>query len=313
MGGSRQTILGAGGVIGRELARILPEYADHVRLVSRNPRAVTDGNETWSADLLDRDEVIAAVKGSTVAYLVAGLPYKAKVWQEQWPRIMANVIEACHVHRCRLVFFDNMYMYDPARLDAMDENTPVAPTSRKGAVRARIATMLMEAVEQGRLDALIARSADFYGPGRQQTSVLTRTVFERLAAGKSAQWLCSLRHRHSFTYTPDAARATALLGNTADACGQTWHLPTAPDPPTGQQWVEAIAEELGVEPRVQVAGRLLLSAMGLVVPEMRELKEMAYQYDRDYVFVSEKFSARFGIAPTGYRDGIREIVQSDYC
>src|SRR5690606_30239338 len=91
MGGSRQTILGAGGVIGRELARILPEYADHVRLVSRNPRAVTDGNETRSADLLDRDEVIAAVKGSTVAYLVAGLPYKAKVWQEQWPRIMANV------------------------------------------------------------------------------------------------------------------------------------------------------------------------------------------------------------------------------
>ncbi|MCZ7598270.1 MAG: NAD-dependent epimerase/dehydratase family protein [Gammaproteobacteria bacterium] len=284
MSGSRQTILGAGGVIGRELARILPEYADRVRLVSRNPRAVTDGNETRSADLLERDDVIAAVEGSTVAYLVAGLPYKAKIWQEQWPRIMANVIEACRDHQCRPVFFDNMYMYDPARLDAMDENTPVAPTSRKGAVRARIATMLMEAVEQGRLDALIARSADFYGPGHQQTSVLTRTVFERLATGTAAQWLCSLRHRHSFTYTPDAARATALLGNTADACGRVWHLPTAPDPPTGRQWVEAIAEELGVEPRVQVAGRLLLTAMGLVVPEMRELKEMAYQYDRDYVF-----------------------------
>ena len=40
-----QTILGAGGVIGKELAKSLPEFTDKVRLVGRNPKKVnlTDG------------------------------------------------------------------------------------------------------------------------------------------------------------------------------------------------------------------------------------------------------------------------------
>ena len=32
-------------------------------------------------------------------------------------------------------------------------------------------------------------------------------------------------------YTPDAARAVALLGNTPDAFNQVWHLPTDKNPP----------------------------------------------------------------------------------
>ena len=307
-----QTILGAGGAIGLEMARILPEYADRVRLVGRNPKKILSSNEVFAADLLDAEQVARAVRGSRVAYLLAGLPYKAAVWEAQWPVIMRNVIEACRTSGCKLVFFDNIYMYDRDRLSPMDENTPVRPTSRKGKVRADIAQQLMDAVHKGDIQGLIARSADFYGPGKQKGSVLTQIVFERLAVGKAAQWLLSADRIHSFTYTPDASRATAMLGNTADAYGGVWHLPTASDPPTGRQWVDAIAKLLGAKPRVQIVSNWLMSVMGFVFPPLKELKEMAYQYDRDYDFVSDKFNRRFSFTPTSYEDGIRAVVEADY-
>lgn len=41
----------------------------------------------------------------------------------------------------------------------------------------------------------------------------------------------------------------------------------------------------------------LLCVLGLFVPVLREFKEMAYQYDRDYFFDSSKFEKRFGVTP----------------
>lgn len=307
-----QTILGAGGSIGLEMARILPDYTDRIRLVSRNPQRINPQDELYPADLLDPDSVEGAVRASEVVYLLAGLPYKAKVWEAQWPVIMRNVIAACRTCGSKLVFFDNIYMYDRDHLAPMDEHTPIRPTSRKGAVRDRIARLLMTAVQKGDVEGQIARCADFYGPGKHKTSMLTPTVFERLAQRKSAQWLLSTENMHSFTYIPDAARGTAMLGNTGDAYGQVWHLPTASAPPTGRQWIETIASELGVKPRVQLVTRPMLSVLGLVVPLLRELREMAYQYDRDYDFNSDKFNTRFGFEPTGYRQGIKAIVDADY-
>lgn len=307
-----QTILGAGGAIGKGLAEALPAYTDRVRLVRRHPQAVRGSEEAVAADLLDADAVDKAVAGSDVVYLVAGLPYRTRVWWEQWRTVMKNSIAACRGHGARLVFFDNVYMYDRDHLGAMDEDTRVRPTSRKGEVRAAIAQQLMDAVSNGELEALIARSADFYGPGRLQASMLTLTVFERVAAGKSGQWLLSADCAHSFTFTPDASRGTAMLGNADDTWGRVWHLPTAANPPTGRGWIEAIGRELGRQPKVQVVSDTMLRLLGLFSADLRELREMAYQYDRDYVFSSERFQRRFGVEPTSYQDGIRAVIEHDY-
>jgi nucleoside-diphosphate-sugar epimerase len=307
-----QTILGSGGAIGVELARCLPEFTDEIRLVSRNPQRVNETDKVFSADILDGQSVMKAVEGSEVVYLTVGFPYSKKVWKKAWPVAMRNVIEACKTHGSKLVFFDNIYMYDQNHLDGMDENTPVNPPSEKGKVREIIARMLMDEMTQGNLEGLIARSADFYGPGIRETGILNETVFKNVAAGKKGNWLGSARFKHSFTYTPDAAAATALLGNSPDAFGRVWHLPTASNPPTGEEWIEMIAKALNRPPKMQVARKTMVKFLGLFMPIMRELSEMIYQYDRHYVFNSKAFEERFGFEPTPYEEGIRAIVEADF-
>ena len=306
-----QTILGSGGSIGVDLARALREYTSEVRLVSRNPFRVHEDDQIMQADLTQPDQVDRAVKGSEVVYLTVGFPYRYKIWQKVWPVTMTNVINACKQHGSKLVFFDNIYMYDKDYLMGMDENTPVNPPSRKGQVRARIARMILEEIQTGNFTALIARSADFYGPSLEN-SVLTETVFKNFFRRKKAQWLGPLHYRHSFTYTPDAARATAILGNTPDAYNQVWHLPTAAPPLTGREWIETIAEGMGIRPRAQVLPPFLLRTLGIFNPLMKELAEMMYQNNRDYVFDSTKFEKRFGFQPTPYQQGITEIIHRDY-
>jgi len=307
-----QTILGAGGAIGVSLAKALMQYTSDIRLVNRHPVKVNESDHLVAADLMDPVQVKKAIEGSSIVYVTVGFPYSYKVWEASWPVFMKAVIQACQEAKCKLVFFDNMYLYDPDHLNGMNERTPVNPCSKKGAVRARIAQMIMDETQNGTLTALIARSADFYGPSIKQVSLLTETVFNNLASGKKANWLVSDSFKHSFTYVPDAGKATALLGNTEDAYNQVWHLPTAPDPMTGKEWVTAIANEMKVKPHYRVAPKVLIRIMGLFMPIMKETVEMLYQYDRDYVFDSRKFEDRFGIKPTPYREGIREIIRTDY-
>jgi nucleoside-diphosphate-sugar epimerase len=225
---------------------------------------------------------------------------------------MRNVIDACKAHQAKLVFFDNIYMYDPEYLSPMTEETPIRPVSKKGIVRSQIAKMILDEVKNGALQAIIARSADFYGPSIENTSVLTETVFKNFSNGKKAIWLGSVDYKHSFTYTPDAGKATALLGNTIGAYNQVWHLPTAPNPLTGKEWIEIIASEMGVEPNFQVVQKFFVRIIGWFVPIMKETVEMMYQYEQDYVFDSSKFENRFGFRPTPYLEGIRIIVKNDY-
>jgi nucleoside-diphosphate-sugar epimerase len=297
-----QTILGANGVIARELSQRLAVSTNRIRQVSRTPQRVNSTDEIVAADLLNAQATAQAIAGSEVVYLVAGLKYDAATWQDQWPRVMRNVIDACKSHGSRLVFFDNVYAY--GHVDGvMTEETAFNPNSRKGEVRAKIAKMLLDEMRRGDVQAMIVRAADFYGPGAVQ-SFPHATVFERVKSGKKPQWIGNAKAVHTFTFTPDAGHALAVLGQSANAYGHTWHVPTSKESLSGEGFVRLACELAGKPYGMQVAPRWMLRMMGLVMPLLRENDEMMYQFEYDYRFDSGKIEAAFGLTPTSYRQGI---------
>lgn len=301
-----QTILGANGIIAKEMLKHLPLYDKAVRLVSRSGKANTP-YEHIAADLLNASAIEDAIAGSDVTYLVAGIAYKASVWQAQWPVIMQNVINACTKHESRLVFFDNVYAYGKVE-GTMTEQTPYQPCSQKGAVRKEIAEMLMDAVEKGKLNAMIVRAADFYGPGNTN-SMFNMMVTDKHAAGKKAQWMLNADLPHTLTYTPDAGKATAMLGNDTTAYNQVWHLP-APDESLSARQLAAISTEyFDAKAGVQVLPKWSLHLIGWFIQPVAESIEMLYQYDYPYVFDSSKFAKAYGIAASSYHKGIQAIYQ----
>jgi nucleoside-diphosphate-sugar epimerase len=301
------TILGARGVIGAELTRLYQLGTEPLRLVSRNPVPMGSA-EVISADLTGKDATIHAVAGARVVHLVVGLKYSTEEWQRSWPKIMENTIEACERADARLVFFDNVYMY--GKVDgAMTEETPYAPVSKKGEVRASIANALITAVKAGRIRALIARSADFYGPDAS-TGVANVLVFAPLARGKKPSWLGNPDVPHSQTFTADAARGAFMLAEKESAWNQIWHLPTAPNPPSGRDFIAMAAREFNASPKFRTLNRPMLFMGGLFDPTIRELPEMLYQHEYPYLFDCSKFERAFRFSATPYVDGVRKVVES---
>lgn len=303
-----QTILGANGSIAKELSRALSQTSQAIRQVSRHPQKVNASDDVFKADLLDPAATAEAVAGSDVVYLVVGLPYNTATWQQQWPVVMRNTINACKQHGARLVFFDNVYAYGHVN-GVMREDTPFNPTSKKGVVRAKIATMLLDEIKAKNLQALIARSADFYGPN-VPNSFLTSAVFQRLSTGKSPQWMGDPTTVHTYTYTPDAGEALALLAQSESAWGQTWHLPTSKELLTGEQFVRLACEIAGQPYKLSVMPRWMQAILQLLIPVLKENKEMMYQLDYDYRFDSSKFETTFGMQATSYREAIASCIES---
>ena len=300
------TILGAGGAIGNVLVTELSKKGEPLRLVGRNVKLVGGAKEAVAADLSRLQETVDAVFGSKVVYLVVGLKYDLSVWQDLWPKIMRNTIEACKRAMAKLVFFDNVYMYGKVN-GAMTEETPFDPCSKKGEIRARIAGVLLDEVKAGNLNALIARAADFYGPSAR-TGVANILVFDKLAKGAKASVLVKDTTRHSYTFTPDIGKSLVLLAGSEKAWSQTWHLPTASNPPTGKEFVEMVAREFGVQPKYSILTKWMTRLAGKFDATIREVSEMLYQNEIEYVFDSTKFLKAFEFEPTSYPQGIKLTV-----
>lgn len=303
----KQTILGAGGAIGIELAKALPTYTSDIRLVGRNPKKVNTTDNLFKADLSNRDEVFKAIEGSEIVYLMVGFDYNTKLWQQMWPPLIKNVIDACLEHNAKLVFFDNVYAIGGDNVKHITENSPISPTSKKGEVRAEVDKLILDSIENRKLNAIIARSADFFSSVKDK-SLLMNMVYDNLAKGKKAQWFCNTKVIHSTSYTPDLGKGTAILGNSKEAFNQIWNLPTDPQKITGEEWINLFATEMKTSNKSQVLPGWGIKALGLFVPILNEMYEMRYQYDRDYYFDSSKFNKYFSFTPTTNADAVKQTV-----
>lgn len=302
-----QTVLGATGQIATELARELNRtFTEDIRLVSRNPRKVSDSDTLVAADLLDASQATKAAEGSSIVYFTAGLPPDTRLWETQFPMMLQNALDAARAAAASFVYFDNTYMY-PQDDRLLTEDTHFAPVGRKGRVRARMASMVLQEMQRGDIPVVIGRAPEFYGPGKTQ-SITNTLIIDNMKAGRTPRVPVRDDTLRTLIWTPDASRALATLGNTPDAFGQTWHLPCDDERLTYQQFVSLAAQIRGSEATYKVLGKLALTAAGLVSRQVRELRELLPRYAHDNLFDSSKYKQRFpDFKVTSYRQGLTQI------
>jgi len=298
----QHTILGAHGIIGRTLTSQLRARAESRRLVDRTTTPVDSAS--MAADLLDPKQARAAVRDSRVVHFVVGLPYDNALWAAQFPAIMRNVISALEGSDTRLVFMDNVYMYGKV-VGAMTEDQPYAAQTVKGLARKN----LIDQLTASNLDFVVARSADFYGPGANANSLLNLFILSKLKAGLPASWLGGVDFKHSFTYTEDIAATMLRLARTPSASRTTWHVPTA-EAKTIRELAELAVRVggLSVQPEFQVLNHAQVAEYAKSDGVMNATEEMFYQFDSDYVFDSSRFERTFGLQPTSIDEGLRRTI-----
>ena len=302
-----QTILGANGQIGEELARELKRnFTSDIRIVSREAKKVNDTDEVFPADLSIREKAIEAVKGSGIVYFTLGLPISSDLWEQQFPLIIRNVIEACKINGAKLVFFDNTYMY-PQDDRVLTEDTVFDPIGRKGKVRREMAEMILKEMQSGGLEAVICRAPEFYGPGKTQ-SITSTLIFNNIKEDKKLKVPLSDRKKRSLIWTPDASRAPALIGNTPDAFGQAWHLPVDESHPTYKQFIALATDIYGKELKYSIVPKFVFKIGARFNKGVKELLELLPRYEHDNVFDDTKFRKRFPeFKVTSYKQGVEQI------
>lgn len=303
-----QTILGANGQIAEELAKELHRnFTTDIRLVSRNPKKIHKSDQLFPANLLDAQATDKAVEGSGIAYLTVGLPMNAQLWAEQFPVMMKNVIDACKKHSCKLVFFDNTYMYAKTG-EPQTEESPFVPIGLKSTVRAKIATMLLDEMQKGSIEAVICRAPEFYGPGKTQ-SITNALIFDNIRQNKKLKVPIQDSTLRTLIWTPDASRAMALIGNTPDAYNQTWHLPCDDNRLTYKGLIELASKIYQQDLKYTIVKMWMFRLGSLMNKRARELEELLPRYKYDNLFISDKFKKRFPDFPfTSYHEGITQII-----
>ena len=300
-------VLGAKGGVGYHVANLLKQQGLPYTTVQRGN--APDGTPGIKADLLDESQAHAALKGATHVYLCTGLPYLSKVWQVQWPKLMQYVIAACETSGAKLIFLDNMYMYGPSPLPVpFDETTSQHTFTKKGKVRKTVADYMLGAIEDGRIQGVIGRAADFYGPAASN-SLLYFSFLERMLLGKNPQTLLSKNCIHSFAYTPDIARALITLALDKHNNGEVFHMPVS-GPITIEAITAIFSQKLGKPFKPEYLPSFLLEILSLFMPPLAEIKEMHYQFSQPYDMLWKKLKNRYpNLEATSYEVGIAAMVE----
>jgi nucleoside-diphosphate-sugar epimerase len=299
-------VFGAGQV-GPPLARHLAAAGHRVKLVRRSdaPSSIP-GVESVRADASDAAAVTEAVRGASAVYHCMNVAYFTEQWEAELPPILDGLITGAGRARARLVVLDNLYAFGRPAGRKLTEETLFNPCSKKGEIRARLHLQLAAAGQRGDVQAVTGRAADFYGPGGVQTLFADR-FWPAALAGKPVQLIVPLDTPHTYHFIPDVVAGLATLGQDPAAAG-TFMLPCQPAEST-----RALVSRFGVAlGRPLTATRmppLLLRGLGLFMPILRELREMAYQWDEPFEVDDARFRARYGALAATRAEAAKQTVE----
>lgn len=285
-------VVGAGQIGSLVAQQLAPHGA--VRVVSRTPHAVPAGAVHVQRDLMT-DDLSAAFKDAHVVFLAVNSAYTAKVWAATLPVMQRRVVDAAAHAGAKLVVLENLYTHGP-RAEPLREDMLPTTTTKKGAVRQAMTEALFARARDVRLAAV--RPPDFWGPGLTGALINEKAVREILA-GKPLNAIGDVDAPHARAYAADVARAMCTIAavDDDDVWGRVWHPPVIHA--STRAMVSALARAGGVkDPGVRALPRWAVKGLGVVVPFLREMDEMLYQWDRPYLVDDGDFRKRFGASAT---------------
>jgi nucleoside-diphosphate-sugar epimerase len=305
MSRSKHIVVGA-GPIGTATALLLAERGDEVVVVTRSGSGPTHPAITRvAADASSPARMSELAAGATTIYNCANPAYHR--WPTDWPPIAQALLTAAERSDAVLVTVSNLYGYGPVS-GPMTEDLPLAAKGGKGLTRAQMWRAALAAHNAGLVRATEVRGSDYVGSGAQ--SHLGDRVVPRLLAGRGVTVMKSADTSHTWTATDDVARLLVTVSLDERAWGRPWHVPSNP-PRTQREAVGDLCRVAGLPPvKVKEHPDLLLRAMGLVSPMMRELPEVAYQFEHPFVLDSTAARETFGLAPTPWDDVLDAVIAS---
>jgi nucleoside-diphosphate-sugar epimerase len=298
---SRHVVLGAGPV-GRAIVSSLSSRGIKATVISRSGTFV-EGASAVAADVLDATTLRSLISGAEAVYQASQPKYHR--WPEEFPAFQESIVSAVRGSDAVFVAVENLYGYGPV-IGPLAESLPLVATGRKGKVRGDLWQALKNEHDSGRMKVTAGRASDFFGPFVQDSAVGGR-YFGSLLKGKKAGVLGNPDALHSYTFVQDFGDALVRLALDDRSLGRAWHVPNAPAV-TNQKFLELAAQAIGVEPKSQKLGLPLMKVLGLFNPAVRELPEMLYEWNEDYIVDHSAYASTFGDHATPLVESIATTV-----
>ena len=304
-----KTILGT-GQLGLAIMQLLTDKnpEEKILLVNRTGKLnmpIPQNVQVTAADATSKTAMKAIAGRSEVIFSCTDMRYDK--WAAFYPATATALAYALSETNAKLVFADNLYSYGNVMGAVMHEQLPHTAKTKKGKIRAGVINTLLYSGEPFNNRVAFVKAADFIGP-RIHKGIFGTDFLDRVHQGKRVMLFGNIALPHTFTYIKDFAAAMINVGTASDTFGQIWHVPNAPALSL-DKWVHLFEVITNKKIKKSVTPKFIIRIAGLFNSFIKELVEMAYQFEYPYLVNHDKYVSRFGNHATYPSDIVKETVE----
>lgn len=304
-----KTILGT-GQLGLSIMQLLLDKNpnEKILLVNRTGKLnipIPKNVEIIAADATSKIAMKAIASRSDLIFSCTDTPYDQ--WADFYPATANALAYALSETNAKLVFADNLYSYGNVAGNEMNEQMPHSAKTKKGKIRAGVINTLLYSDSEFNSRVAFVKAADFIGL-RIHKGIFGTDFLHNVYNGKTVRLFGYINLPHTFTYIKDFAAAMINVGTANDTFGQIWHVPNAPALSL-DKWVHLFEVISNKRIKKSVTPKFVIRLAGLFNSFIKELYEMAYQFEYPYLVNHDKYVSRFGNHCTYPSDIVKETVE----
>jgi nucleoside-diphosphate-sugar epimerase len=303
-----KTILGT-GQLGLAIMQLLLDKNpnENILLVNRMGKlnlSIPKNVQVTAADVTSKKAMKAIAGKSELIFSCTDMPYDK--WVDFYPATANALAYALSESNVKLVFADNLYSYGNVSGNEMNEQMLHTAKTKKGKIRAGVINTLLYSGDDFNSRVAFVKAADFIGPHIHK-GIFGKDFLDNVYNGKTVRLFGNINLPHTFTYIKDFAAAMINVGTASDTFGQIWHVPNAPALSL-DKWVHLFEVITNKKIKKSVTPKFVIRIAGLFNSFIKELYEIAYQFEYPYLVSHDKYVNRFGNHSTYPSDIVNETV-----